>query len=125
VVINDTSWSIPALGGFPGAYMHDMVIWLKSSDWLSLMSDKTDKTIFCIENTIFYDGKNYKCFEYRQKGKFITEARGRGSNSMERVTVFANNKTIAEHQDEGGLENSSIELKTWEDFFKWYSEREK
>lgn len=32
VVVTDTFWNIPALNGFPGAYMKDVAEWLKPED---------------------------------------------------------------------------------------------
>ena len=34
VLVSDDSWSIPALGGFPGAYMKSMNVWFKPEDFL-------------------------------------------------------------------------------------------
>jgi hypothetical protein len=45
VVVNDTFWNILALRGFPGAYMKDMIGWLKAEDFLALMANKSDRTI--------------------------------------------------------------------------------
>ena len=43
VVVNDSSWEIPALGGFPGGYMKDVVGWFTAEDFLALMKDKNDR----------------------------------------------------------------------------------
>lgn len=32
VVVQDTSWNIPALGGFPGGYMKDVSTWLSTDN---------------------------------------------------------------------------------------------
>lgn len=122
VVTHDSSWSIPALKGFPGAYMHDMVNWLGPEDWLNLMRGHEDKTIEVCENVTYYDGKEMRTFQYRQKGFFVDSPRGAEGNSLEKVVVLANDRTIAEHHD-GGLENNSADLKAWEDFFEWYGNR--
>ena len=37
LVVTDTFWRIPALNGFPGAYMKDIANWFSSEDFLSLM----------------------------------------------------------------------------------------
>ncbi len=42
VVVNDSSWSIPALNGFPGGYMKDVTGWFSPDDFLSLMSNHED-----------------------------------------------------------------------------------
>ena len=119
VVTHDSSWSIPALKGFPGAYMHDMVSWFSPEDWLNLMQGHADKTIEVCENVTYYDGKEFKCFQYRQRGVFVDAPRGENGNSLEKVVVLADGQTIAEHHDVG-IENNSVVLKVWEDFFNWY-----
>ena len=46
VVVNDSSWEIPALGGFPGGYMKDVANWFTAEDFLALMKDKNDRRIY-------------------------------------------------------------------------------
>ena len=124
LVTHDSSWSIPALKGFPGAYMHDMVRWLGPEDWLNLMRGHSDKTIEVCENVTYYEGEEFRCFQYRQQGLFVDAPRGENGNSLEKVVVLAGDQTIAEHHDVG-IENNSVVLKVWEDFFKWYQKEEK
>lgn len=120
VVINDASWQIPALGGFPGAYMHDMVIWFKPQDWLNLIAEYPDKSIIVIEIVVYFDGETITHFQFQQIGRFSNTPKGTGNNSIEQVAVFTGDKTIAEHHDAGGRQNNSIDLKAWRDFFNWY-----
>lgn len=40
IVVNDSFWEIPALGGFPGGYMKEVNAWLSAQDFLNLMRDK-------------------------------------------------------------------------------------
>ena len=122
VVVHDSSWSIPALKGFPGAYMHDMVDWFGVEDWINLMRRHSDRTIEVCENVTYYDGEMPKCFQYRQKGVFVDSPRGMRGNSLEKVVVLADGRTIAEHHDES-KEHNSVTLKVWEEFFEWYKDR--
>src|SRR5690554_1123905 len=41
--VQDTNWEIPALGGFPGAYMKDVTTWFTDDDWLHLMHRHDDR----------------------------------------------------------------------------------
>lgn len=118
VVVHDTSWSIPTLRGFPGAYMHDVAKWLKAQDWLSLMEKYQDKTIVIYENVFYCDGNDIKSFQYRQEGHFVNEPRGESRASIDEVVTFrADGLTIAEAR--AGHEGQSVQLKVWEDFFGW------
>ena len=39
------TWEIPALRGFPGAYMHPVNDWFTAGDWLRLMHGIADRRI--------------------------------------------------------------------------------
>lgn len=119
VVVHDASWSIPSLNGFPGAYMHDMVKWFKPEDWLNLMQRHSDRVIEVCENVTYYDGQTMKSFQYHQCGFIVDSPRGVNGNSLEKVVVLADDKTIAEHHDLG-MTNNSVDLKAWEELFQWY-----
>ena len=121
VVAHDSSWSIPSLNGFPGAYMHDIAHWFEPNDWLNLMSGHSDQTIEVCENLAYYDGHKMKCFQYRQQGTFVNSPRGIKGNSLEKVVTLANGKTIAEHHDIN-IKNNSVTLQVWAEFCNWYIE---
>lgn len=122
VVVSDTSWRIPALGGFPGGYMKDVATWLQPNDWLSLMKDHADKTIICLEHVAYCDGNEVRHFEYEYQGKFIDEERGRDdeSESFEKVVILYGTKTMAEQLQDGEIASASEELEHWNLFGKWY-----
>lgn len=121
VVVHDASWSIPALNGFPGAYMHDMVHWFASEDWLNLMRGHADRAIEVCENVAYCDGAETKCFQYRQKGMFADAPKGTNGNSLEKVVIMADDKTIAEHHD-ADIKGNSVALRAWEECFAWLSD---
>ncbi len=122
VVVSDTSWSIPALGGFPGGYMKDISTWWQADDWAKIMSRHDDKTIYCLEHVAYYDGDNLQHFVSEYKGKMITEPRGRIDpyESFERVTVMYGDKTMAEYLELNQLASAGDELKHWQQFGEWY-----
>lgn len=123
VVVHDSSWAIPALKGFPGAYMHDMVSWFEPEDWLNLMSGHRERKVEVYENVVYCDKQVEKCFQYRQTGIFTDVPRGINGNSIEKVVILADNKTIAEKHDTGGPASNSVILQVWENFFQWYQEK--
>ena len=57
VVVNDSSWEIPALGGFPGCYMKDVANWFTAEDFLALMKDKNDRRIILHDVVAYFDGE--------------------------------------------------------------------
>lgn len=125
VVVSDTSWSIPALQGFPGGYMKDISTWWHADDWLSLMARHDDKRIICMEHVVYYDGETVQHFVEEYEGCFITEARGRyhDSESFERTVVMYGDKTMAEQLAEGTHASAGETHGHWQQFAKWYTSR--
>lgn len=123
VVVSDTSWGIPALGGFPGGYMKDVSAWLQDTDWLNLMAAHEDRTIICYEHIAYFDGVELKHIASQYEGVISTEARGRkdDSESIERVAILYGNKTMAEQVEEGDIASAGEVLKHWHEFGEWYS----
>ncbi len=122
VVVSDTSWQIPALGGFPGGYMKDVSAWFDAKDWLSLMSRHDDKTIYCHEHVAYFDGKNLEHFVSVYKGTFIDEPRGRTDtdSSIEQVVVLYGGLTLAEYLAQGNIASAGAELEHWKQFAIWF-----
>jgi non-canonical purine NTP pyrophosphatase (RdgB/HAM1 family) len=123
VVVSDTSWAIPALGGFPGGYMKDTSIWWNAQNWLDIMVNQSDKRIFCLEHVAYYDGEVVQHFVEQYEGKFVEEARGRidDSESIERVISLYGNETMAEQLARGDIASAGETLGHWHQFGDWYS----
>ena len=122
VVIQDTSWTIPALGGFPGGYMKDVAEWWKPDDWLNIM-EPHDRTILCHEHVVYFDGKQLQHFVSSYKGRFTSEARGNWGNSIEKVVNLYGKGTLAEVHDATGIASAGTELKHWIQFGEWLSQQ--
>lgn len=125
VVVSDTSWSIPSLGGFPGGYMKDVSNWWQSHHWLDIMAGQEDKRILCLEHVAYCDGDRVEHFETVYEGRFIDEARGRmdDAESFERVVILYGDKTMAEQLAAGDVASAGETLGHWQQFGQWYSER--
>ena len=119
VVVTDTCWSIPALGGFPGAYMKDVANWFSEQDFLNLMTDKDDSRISFTENIVYCDGETLQFFSKEFWGQ-VVPPRGTG-NSIENVAEFEG-KTLGERRAEGGVSHAPEDY-AWIDFAKWYTNR--
>lgn len=118
--VSDHGWSIPALNGFPGAYMKYMNKWLSSQDFLNLMQSHEDKTILKHEAICYIDDKQTKHFIAEIKGSFIEEIRGEGLPAMRVVSLLPSGKTVAECTKEGI--NSYVENPIWKEFAIWLKE---
>ncbi|MBU1104629.1 MAG: non-canonical purine NTP pyrophosphatase [Patescibacteria group bacterium] len=120
VVVTDTSWNIPALKGFPGAYMKNVVGWLSQNDFLNLMRDKSDKRVSFIESIFYKDSHQIKSFSKEFWGTFVEKPRGKG-NSLENVVEFEG-YTLGERREQGGFSHKPEDY-VWIDFAKWYSSK--
>lgn len=117
VVVTDTFWSIPALNGFPGAYMKEVAGWFIEQDFLNLVTGKSDNRICFSENITYFDGTQVKSFSKEFWGQIVLP-RGTGI-SIENVAEFEG-KTLGERRTEGGYSHKPEE-RVWYDFAKWYS----
>ncbi|MDN5835141.1 MAG: hypothetical protein L0H36_00725 [bacterium] len=126
VVVSDTSWSIPALGGFPGGYMKDIGAWLQAEDWLALMSRHADKTIYCHEHVAYYDGQVVRHFVSTYDGLFVDSPRGRvdDDESFEQVVSLYGGQTMAEQLADGAIASAGESLDHWKQFCKWYATKD-
>jgi len=120
LVVTDTHFSIPALKGFPGAYMKYVVDWFRPEDFILLMSDKHDKTISFSENITYIDKSGIKKFSKQFFGKIVNEPRGTG-NSIENVAEFEG-FTLGERREQGGFSHKPEDY-VWSEFAKWYTDK--
>lgn len=118
IVINDSFWQIPALNGFPGGYMKDIIHWFAPKDFVNLMKDKTDRRVCITECIVYKDTKTEKLISKDFWGEIAQAPSGSG-NSIDQVAIF-NGMTLGEHHRQG---NSTYDPKDyiWDDFAKWFS----
>ena len=117
VVVTDTFWNIPALNGFPGAYMKEVAQWLTPTDFLNLVRNKQDKRVMFSENITYIDKDQVKHFSQEYWGN-IVPPRGKGL-SIEEVAEFEG-FTLGERRIQGGYSHKPEDY-VWYDFAKWYS----
>ena len=120
VVVNDSNWEVPALGGFPGGYMKDIAHWLTPEDFLALRRDKDDWQI--IFSMTF--GHNLQTFIFDQPGKFVAPPRGKSGASVNKIITMdgGNGLTMSEVFDrrDQGLAVETDTLQQWHQFAQWY-----
>jgi XTP/dITP diphosphohydrolase len=119
VVVNDASWSIPALGGFPGAYMKDVANWFAPEDFIQLINRHKNREISLIECIYYKDATQTNSFIRKFTGEITTEPRGNSGISIEKVVLF-NNLTIAEWHNQNKMAFEAKDF-IWADFGKWYA----
>lgn len=103
LMVSDAGWSIPALNGFPGPVMSYVGKCFLSNDFLSLMSDKEDKTIKLVECITYINKKGYKVFTNKLNGLFLDHEEGEGGCLDKIVTFRDDKKSVAKCRNEGLL----------------------
>lgn len=125
VVVQDASWSIPALGGFPGGYMKDTAYWWQAQDWMNIMAPYEDRRIICHDHVAYFDGEAMHHFEANYEGAFVDAPRGNAAenNSLELCISLNGSETFAEQHDRGGVGSADDGAKHWQLFGEWLSKR--
>ncbi len=126
LIVSDDSWNIPALNGFPGAYMKSVNHWFSAQDFLRLMEGVKDRAIILHQYLAYNDGKTITVFKNDINGEIIHEARGKNHKSPNMSVVVLdsdNGKTIAEVFEQGQravVERYKNRPDAWHEFVKWY-----
>ncbi len=123
LIVKDDGWFIPALNGFPGAYMKYINDWFKSQDFLNLMHDKIDRTIILHEVLCYIDNDHLQTFSTNIKGSFLDHIEGEGIASNQVATLRKDKKSIALARNEGLLlYDNDVTERAWPTFAKWYQD---
>ena len=102
VVVTDDWWDIPALGGFPGAYMKSINHWFEPQDFIHLMQDKRDRRIFLHAHLAYFDGSRLELFQNTLEGRVADAPRGEFGPPVMHVAEmdYDDGKTISEVYDQ-------------------------
>jgi XTP/dITP diphosphohydrolase len=124
LVVNDDSWSIPGLNGFPGPYMKYMTDWLTPQDWLNLTQSLEDRRIILQQHAVYQDEHGQHYFYQEIEGLLLKEIRGEHYNKHLPITSFDGGKhSVAER--EAGLAPSAKPTNTsaWHHFGEWFNQQ--
>lgn len=94
--VNDHGWSIPALNGFPGAYMKYINEWFTPDDFLRLLDGKNDREMIFTEYICYIDSKVTKTFSQTLKGHILYESKGKGVPWMTVSSFSDDGESIAQ-----------------------------
>ncbi len=118
IVVSDSFWDIPSLGGFPGGYMKEVANWFTSQDFINLINGHKDKRISFTESITYKDSSQAKVFSQEYWGILVNKPKGKG-NSIENVAKFEG-FTLGERREQGGFSHKPEDY-IWAKFAKWYS----
>jgi len=115
--VNDASWLIPALGGFPGAYMKYMNEWLGPDDFLNLMKNKEDRSVILRDTIVYIDETGQNIFTGDHCGE-VLEKPYEGNYKYPSDAVISlskNKKSIAEENEIDNFFTDGV----WFEFADW------
>lgn len=120
--VNDASWIIPSLKGFPGAYMKYINEWFKPEDFLNLMKDKKDRSIILRDTIVYIDKTGQNVFTGDHYGKILkTLYVGDYEYPSDAIiSLSKNNKSIAEENENNNFFTEGV----WIDFVNWLKNKE-
>ncbi len=120
VLVNDSSWAIDALKGFPGAYMHDINQWFSPDDFLALMCDRKNRRVALIDTIVQLGHAGCHIFTQQTEGYITDEVRGISGPSSDRIIVLGDrhDRTIAERRESGEVASRGV-VELWTKFCKF------
>lgn len=123
VVVTDDSWSIPALGGFPGPYMKSINHWFQPADFLRLMHGVKDRTIYIHQYVAYQSSSETVVFSHDIPGSVLTDARGEDGPPIMKIVSLngPDGPSIAQTYDQGLVRNEPT-ADAWHQLAKWYAE---
>lgn len=122
VVVNDDTWELAGLNGFPGPYMKDVSGWFTADDFIRLMTGVADRRITLTQRIAYQDADIQEVFTLAYEGAVLPEARGTYGNSLQKVITMPgdNGKSVAEVFDAKIPDNEREVEEGWEKFIEWY-----
>lgn len=105
VLVNDDTWSIPALRGFPSTGMKLCNDFMLAKDWLRLMKGVADKRVFLISFYAYHDGRSIKVVTSKHERYFLEKPQGKHPTapSLEVIAEKGSSISIAEQISRGRM----------------------
>ena len=119
VVVNDHWWSFPALGGFPGPYMHFMNDHLTADDLIRIMGGKEDRRAILTESICYKDKERVKIFTQEREGEILLAPQGDGVPGQRVISLSHDGLSIAAHLNRGTDPEGIRERKVWKELAAW------
>lgn len=110
VIVTDDLWSIPEIGGFPGAYMKEVARWFTAKNWLDLCQRLASREIILSQWVAFYDGTKTVIVNENFSGTILKQPSGNSTIPFETIVSMEgdDNLSIADiytHSNHKRIEN--------------------
>lgn len=125
VIVTDDSWIIPALGGFPGAYMKSMCQWFTIADWQRLLTGVQDRTVILRQLAAYQDEHEQVIFSVDIQGILTDEPRGTFEKApLMAMVSFDSGKTTAAQIAAAGKSATAHLPTAWHELAAWLQARQ-
>lgn len=120
LIVNDTSWLIEALNGFPGPYTHFITRWFAAQDWINLLRDHDNRNITLRQAIVYVDKDEHRIFSHDTLGIVLKTPRGNPESSSfdQVVSLSPDGRSLAEIHEVQGYSIEG-ELPLWNQLSKW------
>ena len=118
--VNDASWAIPSLKGFPGPFMKYINQWFEPVDFVNLMTGKADRRIILRDCIVYIDETGHQVFTHEHQGLILDEmAQFEYKHPSDVViSLSKNHKSIAEEKKNGSFFIEDEDF-VWKQFADW------
>jgi len=126
VLVNDDSWKLLGLKGFPGAYMKSMNHWFSVEDWAHLTEPLTDRRVILSQIVVFQSATQQKVFTNEVHGELLKAPKGKSDVSAQSIITMDgdNGKSIAEVLTENPQHYFDRQIsKVWDEVAAWYMDQ--
>ncbi|HSH18163.1 MAG TPA: non-canonical purine NTP pyrophosphatase [Candidatus Saccharimonadales bacterium] len=124
VVVNDDSWAIHGLRGFPGPYMKSINHWFTAENFLNLTRGLEDRRVTLTQRIAYQDAGTQHVVALSYTGEILPEARGHYGSGWQKVITMPgdNGLSVAEAYDKGASVADREVSEGWQTFIAWYKE---
>lgn len=120
LVVTDDSWAVPALKGFPGAYMKSINYWFTVEDWLRLMDGVTDRRMILQQMAVYQDELEQVIFAKDIEAIMLNEPHGSDAKSPVLALIsFDGGKTSVAESFAKGSSSIAEKQTVWHELAAW------
>jgi non-canonical purine NTP pyrophosphatase (RdgB/HAM1 family) len=130
LVVDDSAFHIPALGGFPGVYQKYIIETIGAAGIIKLMEEVEDRSVYFISNLVYCDAKGVQhCFsDSHYDGTVAMAYDPQGAYSwaeLGKIFIPAGADRVATElspDERVALQRADGFVDAYEEFVKWYGE---
>lgn len=123
VLVNDDSWSIHGLNGFPGAYMKSVIHWFTPDDFIRLTRDLKDRSVTLTQVTVFQNEHTQQIFTKDLPGTLLQTASDYPGPSWANVVCMTSDgRSLAEVRNTNPDELAEGRDTVWNDVATWLNQ---